>query len=142
MIRGLVGSLGVAAGVYGAWLLYDRGWENFVAAVTWLVAGVVLHDGVLAPLVLLVCLAATPLLPRAARGPAAAGLVVLGSVTLLAVPVLGRFGARPDNTTLLDRNYALGWVLLTVATLAGVAVATYLGARSERRGSRGPGARG
>ena len=142
MTRWLVGSLGVAAGVYGAWLLWDRGWDNLVAAATWLVAGVVLHDGVLAPVVLLLCLAGTRTLPRAARGPAAAGLVVLGSVTLLAVPVLGRFGARPDNPTLLDRNYALGWVLLTVATLAGVAVATYLGARSERRGSRGPGARG
>ena len=142
MIRGLVGALGVAAGLYGAWLLYDRGWDNFVAAGTWLFAGVVLHDGVLAPLVLLLCLAGTRALPRAARGPAAAGLVVLGSVTLLAVPVLGRFGARPDNTTLLDRNYALGWVLLAVTTVVGVAVATYVGARSARKGSRGPGAGG
>ena len=142
MIRGVLAVLGVSAGVYGGWLLYDRGWDNFVAAATWLVAGVVLHDGVLAPLVLLVCLAATRWLPQVARGPAAAGLVVLGSVTLLAVPVLGRFGARPDNTTLLDRNYALGWVLLAVLTVVGVAVATYAGARSARKGSRGPGAGG
>ena len=121
---------------------YDRGWENFVAAGIWLVGGVVLHDGVLAPLVLLACLAATRLLPRIARGPAAAGLVVLGSVTLLAVPVLGRFGARPDNPTLLDRDYALGWVVLAGLTIAGVAVATYVGARDARKGSRGPGAGG
>ena len=142
MTRWLVGSLGVAAGVYGAWLLWDRGWDNLVAAVTWLVAGVVLHDGVLAPVVLLLCLAGARTLPRAARGPAAAGLVVLGSVTLLAVPVLGRFGAVPDNPSLLDRNYALGWVLLAVLTVAGVAVASYVGGRSARKGSRGPGAGG
>ena len=65
---------------------------------------------------------------------------MLGSVTLLAVPVLGRFGARPDNPTLLDRDYALGWVVLAVLTIAGVAVATYVGARDARKGSRGPGA--
>ena len=52
-----------------------------------------------------------PLLPRAARAPAVVGFVVLGSVTLLAVPVLGRFGARPDNATLLDRDYVVGWVV-------------------------------
>ena len=142
MIRGALGLLGVGGAAYGGWLLHDRGWENFVAAATWLVAGVVLHDGVLAPLVLLVCLGATRLLPGVVRGPAAAGLVVLGSVTLLAVPVLGRFGARPDNPTLLDRDYALGWVVLAALTVAGVAVATYVGARDARKGSRGPGAGG
>jgi hypothetical protein len=71
----------------------------------------------------------------------AGGLVVLGSVTLLAVPVLGRFGARPDNPTLLDRNYAAGWVVLAAATAAGVVLAAYLGRRRERR-HRGPGAGG
>ena len=38
------------------------------------------------------------------------GGVVLGSLTLLAIPVLGRFGERPDNATLLDRNYTVGWL--------------------------------
>jgi hypothetical protein len=142
VIRGLIGAFGVAAAGYGAWLLVERGWDNLVAAGTWLGAGVLLHDGVLAPLVLLVCLAASRVLPGPARGPAAAGLIVLGSVTLLAVPVLGRFGARPDNPTLLDRNYALGWVVLAVLTVAGVAAATYLGARTARKGSHGTGAGG
>ena len=45
---------------------------------------------------------------RGGRAPAVAGLVVLGSVTLLAIPVLGRFGARADNPTLLDRHYGVG----------------------------------
>ncbi len=45
---------------------------------------------------------------QAAKAPAVVGCVVLGSVTLLAVPVLGRFGERSDNPTLLDRNYTAG----------------------------------
>ena len=138
MIRLALGAPGVAAASYGGWLLYDRGWDNFVAAATWLVAGVVLHDGLLAPLTILVCLVAARLLPAPARGPAA----VLGSVTLLAVPVLGRFGARPDNPTLLDRNYAAGWAVLAALTVVGVLLATYAAARGTRRRTGGPGARG
>ncbi|MEZ5095067.1 MAG: hypothetical protein R2731_02430 [Nocardioides sp.] len=70
------------------------------------------------------------LLPGWLHGPAAAGLVVLGSLTLVAVPVLGLFGARPDNPTLLDRPYLTGWLALAGVVLAGVAVA---GLRAHRR---------
>ncbi|MFC6344016.1 hypothetical protein ACFP8W_18700, partial [Nocardioides hankookensis] len=69
------------------------------------------------------------LLPRAVRGPAVVGLVVLGSVTLLAVPVLGRFGARPDNATLLDRHYTAGWLVLAAVVLVAVVVASVLRSR-------------
>ena len=141
MTRLVLGALGVAAATYGGWLLLDRG-NDFVAVATWLVVGVVLHDGLIAPLTILVCLVAARLLPAPARAPAAAGLVVLGSVTLLAVPVLGRFGARPDNPTLLDRNYAAGWGVIAALTVAGVLLATYAAARRTRRRTGGPGARG
>ena len=43
--------------------------------------------------------------------------MVLGAVTLLAVPVLGRFGAQPDNPTLLDRAYGPGWLVLAGLTV-------------------------
>ncbi len=51
-----------------------------------------------------------------------AGFVVLGSATLLAIPVLGRFGERPDNPTLLDRNYTAGWLVLAALVAGGVAI--------------------
>ena len=57
--------------------------------------------------------------PGRLRAPAAAAFVVLGSVTLLAIPVLGRFGARPDNPTLLDRHYVAGWAAGRRTNLAG-----------------------
>ena len=78
-----------------------------------------LHDFVLVPLTLLLGLALIRLLPANLRAPVAGGLVVLGSVTLLAVPVLGRFGARADNPTLLDRDYAAGWLVVAGVTIAG-----------------------
>ena len=64
--------------------------------------------------------------PGCRRRPArrwSSALVVLGTVTLLAVPVLGRFGARPDNPTLLDRDYTAGWLVLAGLTLVAVVVA-------------------
>jgi hypothetical protein len=91
-----------------------------------------------APVVLLLVVVGGRLLPAAWRGPAAAGLVVLGSVTLLAVPVLGSFGARPDNPTLLDRDYWAGWAGIAGLTLLGTALAGGLARRRTRSGG-GPG---
>jgi hypothetical protein len=62
--------------------------------------------------------------------------VVLGTVTLSAVPVLGRFGARADNPTLLDRHYLLGW--LVFAVLVGVVTAASVLVRGRRTTRRGP----
>lgn len=133
MTRVAIAVVGVAVGLYGAFLLLSRqDLDQLTNAAAWLVTGVVLHDFVLAPLVIVVLAAAARLLPRIARGPAVVGLVVLGSVTLLAVPVLGRFGARPDNPTLLDRDYGTGWLVVAGLTLAAVLVATLL---RRRRGA-------
>lgn len=106
----LVAGLGV--GLVGAVELLAEGWDNLVAAVVWLAGGVVLHDAVLAPLVIAVATLGVLVLPPWARPAAAAATVVLGSLTLMALPVLGRFGARPDNPTLLDRPYLAGWLVL------------------------------
>jgi hypothetical protein len=115
-----LGLVGVLLGAYGAYRLLALGVGNLVSATVWLVGGVVLHDGVLAPLVLGLGALAARWLPEQVRVPATGALVVLGSLTLVAVPVLGRFGARPDNPTLLDRPYAAGW-LVVAALVLGVA---------------------
>ena len=69
--------------------MLSRG-HDLLNLVLWLAGGVVLHDGVLALVVLAVGAVAVRLLPQAAKAPAVVGFVVLGSVTLLAVPVLGQ----------------------------------------------------
>jgi hypothetical protein len=125
-----LGTLGVVVGLYGGWLVLSRG-HDLVNLVLWLGAGVVLHDGVLALAVLALGTVAQRFLPEPARAPAVVGFVVLGSATLFAVPVLGRFGARADNPTLLDRGYWAGWLVLAGLTLAGVLAATLV--RSRRR---------
>lgn len=88
------------------------------------------HDLVLAPVVLAVGLAARRL-PAYLRAPAEAGLVVWGSATLLAVPVLGRFGSLDDSPTLLDRPYVVTWLVGCAVTVLLVGVA---GAVRSQRG--------
>jgi hypothetical protein len=120
-----IGAVGLAVLAYGAFLLLDTGWTNIGRTAWWLVGGVVVHDGFLAPATIVVVVIASRLLPEWARGPAAVGLVVLGSLTLLAIPVLGRFGARSDNPSLLDRNYTAGWLAVAGVVVAGVGVAAW-----------------
>jgi len=116
--------LGLAAGGYGGWRLLDLGWANTRATLVWLVGGVVLHDGVFAPVVLVVALLALRVIRSDRLAPAVVALVILVPLTLLAVPELGRFGARADRPTLLDRDYWLGWSVLVTLVVAAVASGT------------------
>ena len=137
--RLLLGALGVAVAAYGAWLLLQEDFADLVDTAVWLAGGVVLHDFVLVPLTLLLGLVLIRLLPANLRAPAAGGLVVLGTVTLMAVPVLGGWGANADNPTILDRNYTVGWLVVAGVTMLVVVLTIAL-----RRGGRsgGPGAGG
>ena len=132
--RLLIGLLGVAVTAYGAWLLLAEDLPDLVHTAIWLVAGVVIHDFVLVPLSLLAGWIAARLLPPRPRGPAVAGLIVLGTLTLLAVPVLGGWGANTDNPTILDRDYLAGWSV--VAAVIGLVVVTsvLVPGRTRRRG--------
>lgn len=111
IIRGVLLTAGLALGTVGALELLAEGRDNLLHAAVWLAGGVVLHDFVLSPLVVVLVVVAVAVLPGWARPAAATATVVLGSVTLMAMPVLGRFGARPDNPTLLDRPYVAGWLV-------------------------------
>lgn len=134
-VRILTGTLGAGAAGYGIWRLIDLGWANLVATLAWLAGGIVVHDAVIAPLVIALGLLGAGMLPRSARPAATGVLVVLGSITLAAVPVLGRFGATQDNPTLLDRPYAAGWAAFAALVLVtATTVATVSALRSRREG--------
>jgi hypothetical protein len=132
LLRTAIGALGVVIGLFGGWFLLTRqDFDQLTGAAVWLVVGVVLHDGVLAVVTLLLAAVVLRVLPASARAPAIVGFVVLGSVTLLAVPVLGRFGARPDNVTLLDRHYVVGWLVFAALTVAAVVVTSVVRSRGS-----------
>lgn len=113
-MRIVTGALGLALMAVGATLLLTGGQLKDVAL--WLAGAIVLHDGIIAPLVLGVglLLAAVP-----ARGTVRGALVVAGCLTMIALPPLLRPGA-PTNPSALPLDYLRNWLLV----LAAVAVAT------------------
>ncbi|WP_236246226.1 hypothetical protein [Streptomyces sp. CC210A] len=125
--RWVLGTAGVALMGVGAWLLADTRtpWD----VVVWLGGAVVLHDAVVAPLVLglglLVARTGT------ARGVVRGALVVAGGLTLVALPVL-LAPRRPSNPSVLPLDYTRNWLLLLAAVAVGallVAVAPAVGRR-------------
>lgn len=93
--RLLLGSAGIALGLVGVWQFFAHvpasGW---VRVAVWLVAGIVVHDGLLAPLGVV----SGRLVSRRAPAPArpAVRLAGLGVLTLLllATPLLATGGLR------------------------------------------------
>ena len=132
-VRATLLVIGVLAAAYGVLRLLDLGWANTRATIFWLAGGVVIHDALFAPIVLAVALLAVRLVPRERLGPLVVGLVILVPTTLLAIPELGRFGARSDRPTLLDRHYWIGWWVLVAVVIAVVAVWVSVGAVVNRR---------
>jgi hypothetical protein len=135
LTRLLLGVSGIALVLVGLWHLVGTSLPDLVDIVVLLAVGVVGHDVVLAPLVVLCALAVAQLPPRA-RPPVVVGLVVLLSVTLMAVPVIGRFGARADVPSLLDRPYALLWLVFALVVAGCVTVALVVAALLRRRTSK------
>jgi hypothetical protein len=132
---------GVACAAWGLWLARGFTGEQLRSAGTWLVAGVVVHDAVLAPVVVLLGAAAARLLPGRARAVAAVAFLVWGTVTVAVANVLLGQGGRPDNETLLGRPYVQSWLVLTAALVvvaAVVAISRRPARRSPPRAAQGP----
>lgn len=138
--RLVLAALGGGLMAHGGWLLLERTREDTVPQlVVWLAGAVVLHDGLLVPLVLLCGWALHTLAPPWAWGVLRGGLVVAGLWTLLALPVLARPG-RPANPSVLPLDYLHNWAwgLVAVAAVTGaLLLARWLrhrGASGRRRG--------
>lgn len=114
---------GLAALAYAATRLWDVPADAWGSVLTWLAGGVLLHDALLAPIVVGLGVVASQWLPAPWRPPAVVALVCWGSLTLAAIPVLYGGGVRPDNPTLLDRSYVASW-WIGCATVLVLVVAT------------------
>ncbi|PKH40746.1 hypothetical protein SAMN05192575_105154 [Nocardioides alpinus] len=133
--RAVLVALGAALMTYGAWLLLSRQDPGqWLEVGIWLGAGVVAHDAVISGVVIAVCLLGSRLVPPAWRAPAAIALVVWGALTIAAIPVLTRAGARADNPTLLDRPYLATWWAISAIVVVVVAVAGFVRSHRSRAG--------
>lgn len=121
--RAILVVVGVAFGVWGVWLMRDFTSEQLVSLAIWLVAGLLVHDAVLAPLTIALGAGAARLLPQ----HAALGIAFLlwATLTVTFAPVLSGQGGKPDNDTILNQPYGPAWWVLTALLVIGGAVATW-----------------
>lgn len=119
VLRCVLGAAGLAAMAFGAvQLVTDPHVAGWTGVLTWLAAAVVLHDGVLVPVVL----AAGALLGARLRRRLRWGFLVAGSLTAVALPVLLAPGQRPSaNPSVLPLDYPRNWALCLLAVAVAAA---------------------
>ena len=120
----------------GFWIGFGAGWAMIATGVallvstggvghvvdvgTWVVGLDLVHDLALAPAATAVAVVVVALLPRRLRAPVQAPLLAgLGAsavVLLVAWPLLGGYGRRRDNPTILPRDYTTS-VLVVLAVI-------------------------
>ncbi|MBX7435061.1 hypothetical protein JDV09_23610 [Mycobacterium sp. Y57] len=106
---------GVAGVGYGALLLWDNSPTVLLRIAVWAAVGVVVHDFVFAPLCAAAGLAGRRLIPARWLSPVAIAALCSVVLVALAIPVYGRPGMRPDNPTVLNRDYPTGfWIALGI----------------------------
>lgn len=108
----LVGWTVILAGVVGA--LVDSRLTHPRSMAIWIVGCLVAHDFVLAPMVFGVGKALRRVASASGRKLLQACFVLYGALVLVSIPVLGRFGQRPDNDTLLPRDYGVGLIVALI----------------------------
>ena len=129
--RSVLVTAGMAAGLYGLVLLLSGSTADLTSIAIWFAGCVLVHDAVIAPLVVAGGAGAARVLPSSARPPVLAGAICTLTLVAIASPVLFRANALADNPTLLDRNYSLGFVVALAIVWAAVGVSVLL--RRARR---------
>jgi len=133
-MRLTVGVLGFAGVVWGVWLMRDDGLDRLVSTGLWLGGVVIVHDAVLAPLVVVLGIVAARALPQRHRAVVAVTFLVWGTLTIAVANVLSGVGGKPDMASLLNRPYLTAWLVLTALLLGGAMVTTFVRSRQHQPG--------
>jgi hypothetical protein len=99
------------------------------------IGGALVHDLVLAPLVLVAGLAVARLVPGRLRAPVQVGAVISAIVALFAYPVVRAFGLASGNPTSLPHDYATNLVVVLVAVWLVVGLVVAVGHGRRRYGA-------
>ena len=114
-MRWLLIVVGVAIGGYGAVLLLDNPPVIITRILVWAVVAAVVHDFVFAPVGAALGFAGRRLIRGRWWAPVSVAGLCTVVLVLLAIPVYAKPGLRPDNLTVLNRDYPLGfWVSVVV----------------------------
>lgn len=122
-----LGTSGIAVVVYGIGRLFTGiPLQSLTLLALWLIAAVVIHDGLVSPAVVAVGWTLRRLVPPRARRYLQAALIMSALVTIVALPMIYRANRQPPSKAILRQdfgtNLALLVAIIAVATLIAYAV--------------------
>ncbi|PSK97579.1 hypothetical protein CLV30_12271 [Haloactinopolyspora alba] len=126
----VVGATVTGYGVYVAWS--DRADTNPADAIIWLTGAGIVHDLVVAPLIVLLTWASGRL-PDAARLPIRLGLAFSALITVLFWPVVQGWGRSASVPSALPLDYGRNLVVVLAVVWAAVGAAVVVRTRKEMR---------
>lgn len=119
-ISAAIGWAVIGWGVYG---IFSNSLDTRPANLaTFVVGGALLHDLLVAPVVVLAGVLIARAVPARARGPVQAALVISAIVALFAWPLVRAYGLAANNPTSLPHNYGLN-LLIVLGVVWAVAAA-------------------
>lgn len=136
-VRFTIGGVGILVAAFGFRLLWDyRPYIKKVNFAEWLIGGVLLHDIIIANVLLLIGWVLLKALPARIRGFVQSALVVIGLTGSMAFFVIWRQGtATSPGLALLEQNYVLNYAII-VAVVVVVTGAWYAASLLSIRKSR------
>ena len=139
--RLVLATAGILVGLYGVrqlWLHVPT--QTLILVAVWLIAAVIIHDGVLSPMIVGVGAALRRFIPDRGRRYLQAALIMAAIVTLIAIPMIYRQGTHPASKALLLQDFGANLTLL-LGIIAGLSLIAYA-VRVARDRPREPSDRG
>lgn len=130
-LRLALGLAGVLLGLYGVYrLLTEEPNHKVIMVALWLAAALVIHDGILSPVVVTVGWAIARVVPPRARRYLQAGLIMAALVTVVAIPLIYRRDSQPRSKAMLQQNF--GGNLTVLLSIIGVLILLVYAVRVAR----------
>ncbi|MEP6631310.1 MAG: hypothetical protein ABJA89_12615 [Lapillicoccus sp.] len=133
--RIVLATAGILLLLYGAVsLLTNVDFGTLLLLALWLIGAVVIHDGIVSPLVIGVGWALHRVVPPRARRYLQGGLIAAALITVVAIPMIAQQGALPASKGLLQQNFG-GNLTLLLGIVGAVSLLLYA-VRVARDGRR------
>jgi hypothetical protein len=116
---------GIGLGLFGVFrLVTEMPVHSLLVLALWMLAALAIHDGLLSPAVVAVSSLLRRYVPDRGRRFMQIALIMIGLVTVIAIPMIFLRGSQPSVKALLLRNYGANLTLL-IAIIAVVTLAFY-----------------